>query len=583
MGAAPSPGVGGSGTKRKRVFDFGDSGDSGDEKPAQHDPRQDEQSQRTNGRLAQSRPLAHGCGLGTGSTEEGSLTPACQRTQTFSPRSGPPVPPAKGDAAPVSPQSALVREQQCLDRSNPVSLVDRIFAQGKPEARPKGGQQDRKRKGIYVERGHEDALDELELDDAPPAVGGRACVPEVRDASVRQRQNPKVPMQSSSSQQTQAGSKRLASMSGVDRIWNSSFVSGQHQPGNEGLGVDESLSRSQHGQIFASQDGSFEAGARDAWRQRSMCRQRESADRTDKRMAEEHARSVLLSPPKSAARPGQKSKLRRAIDEWDGDNDEGIDGSEKDAVDSARSSAGWGAERARANGGRGSGNGKLFGMDGSVTSDARIFSNGPRILPGPAGKLGKVHGAGGRSITGQASPLVQEHHVEEQGGSREAREGIASDSIGPLLPLRKIFQAIEQHDVDFAAKSWCKMLSDLDLSPYTATAPSATTVTHQSPLLRFTVASVVRHNYVKKVPRLLVFVKNLSMEDECASATIKDPTGEMKATIHADVLDEEGDALAAGSTLVLRKVTVYNSADGMQHMLIITRNNLVRCFSPEGL
>ena len=28
-----------------------------------------------------------------------------------------------------------------------------------------------------------------------------------------------------------------------------------------------------------------------------------------------------------------------------------------------------------------------------------------------------------------------------------------------------------------------------------------------------------------QVPRLLVFVKTLSMEDECASATIKDPTG----------------------------------------------------------
>ena len=32
--------------------------------------------------------------------------------------------------------------------------------------------------------------------------------------------------------------------------------------------------------------------------------------------------------------------------------------------------------------------------------------------------------------------------------------------------------------------------------------------------------------------------------------------GEMKATIHADVLEEEGEALATGSTLVLRKVCV---------------------------
>jgi len=31
-------------------------------------------------------------------------------------------------------------------------------------------------------------------------------------------------------------------------------------------------------------------------------------------------------------------------------------------------------------------------------------------------------------------------------------------------------------------------------------------------------------------------------------------SGEMKATIHADVVEEEGQALAAGSSLVLRKV-----------------------------
>ena len=34
------------------------------------------------------------------------------------------------------------------------------------------------------------------------------------------------------------------------------------------------------------------------------------------------------------------------------------------------------------------------------------------------------------------------------------------------------------------------------------------------------------------------------------------PAGEMKATIHADVLEEEGDALSSGSCLVLRKVCI---------------------------
>ena len=43
------------------------------------------------------------------------------------------------------------------------------------------------------------------------------------------------------------------------------------------------------------------------------------------------------------------------------------------------------------------------------------------------------------------------------------------------------------------------MLSDLDLEPYTAASPSSALTTGHSSLLRFTVASVTRENFVKKV------------------------------------------------------------------------------------
>ena len=58
---------------------------------------------------------------------------------------------------------------------------------------------------------------------------------------------------------------------------------------------------------------------------------------------------------------------------------------------------------------------------------------------------------------------------------------------------------MDPQDADFSAKSWRKMLSDLDLEPFTAASPSSAQVTPASALLRFTVASVSRENYVKKV------------------------------------------------------------------------------------
>ena len=57
-----------------------------------------------------------------------------------------------------------------------------------------------------------------------------------------------------------------------------------------------------------------------------------------------------------------------------------------------------------------------------------------------------------------------------------------------------------------------------------------------------------------QVPLLRVFVKVLTFNDDSADAILKDPSAEIRATIHGPLLEEEGDALACGSTLVLRKV-----------------------------
>ncbi|EKX32885.1 hypothetical protein GUITHDRAFT_120910 [Guillardia theta CCMP2712] len=122
------------------------------------------------------------------------------------------------------------------------------------------------------------------------------------------------------------------------------------------------------------------------------------------------------------------------------------------------------------------------------------------------------------------------------------------------LPLRRKRASIDPDDADFSSPTWLKMLKDLDIPPFRATSPGATTVTCNHPLVQTTIAQVLKDGYLKKIPKLFAFVKSINLLDDCADAVIKDPTGEMKATIHANVLEEEGDNLTSGSCLVLRKV-----------------------------
>ena len=51
--------------------------------------------------------------------------------------------------------------------------------------------------------------------------------------------------------------------------------------------------------------------------------------------------------------------------------------------------------------------------------------------------------------------------------------------VGCLLPLS--LQEIDPHDADFTAKSWRKMLSDLDLEPFTGHVADLVFFTSSSP------------------------------------------------------------------------------------------------------
>jgi hypothetical protein len=260
----------------------------------------------------------------------------------------------------------------------------------------------------------------------PVSPRGRACVQE------------HAPVQSllakpASAASAQGTSAHRTAKSSVDRIWNeledltdagtkraalTGSQENQHsKSGQFGVGLSERAS--QHEQSLCS-----EQNARDAWREKGarLASQREACS------AEDHARKILLSPLQAAPRQLPASQRSARC-------------SDVEIVELEPHDVGWGAEIARARGGRGAGMRQVHGgarMSGaSVVEDEVSSKDGQRpCVPGPAGKLGRVETGAGRS-DGRVSPALQEQCNGEEGASREVRVGIVVDALGPQLPLKK--------------------------------------------------------------------------------------------------------------------------------------------------
>eukprot|EP00960_Hanusia_phi_P043048 755843-Hanusia_phi.AAC.3 len=86
------------------------------------------------------------------------------------------------------------------------------------------------------------------------------------------------------------------------------------------------------------------------------------------------------------------------------------------------------------------------------------------------------------------------------------------------LPLRRKRGSIDPDDPDFSSPTWLKMLKDLDIPPFKATSPGATTITCSHPLVQATIAQVLKDGYLKKIPKLFAFVKSINLLDDCADA-----------------------------------------------------------------
>jgi len=87
------------------------------------------------------------------------------------------------------------------------------------------------------------------------------------------------------------------------------------------------------------------------------------------------------------------------------------------------------------------------------------------------------------------------------------------------------------------------------------------------------ISQVLQGGWKEKVPTLIALVKACTMVDHNMFVELKDPTGEIQATVHREVLQEH-PTLTIGCALALQKVSVF-SPTPKKHYLNICLNNVI--------
>ena len=418
--------------KRRRVFDFGDADDDSDALGVEEPPSHVRDARPPREEIP---PPSAGNEL-LDSLDESSLTPASQKSH---PSRAPSMPRLAHAAL---QHSSTYSQGRARDSQEPApdaaSIVDRIWRQA---STPSLSAQKRRQGG---EKRAEEELGAVRRQELAPSETHKS--------------------QHHSLQRPSPGSllpgNRPTPSSSVDRLWDEACTaSNRSEPADRGGLLPHPRSRkapgtgAQHGtfsgegeqhdwqqgqnsqqeQGFGSQARPFSA-PRDAWKERE--RQARTHARGDDD-ADHYARQVLLSPPQTSFK-GAKSQRDRcaSIDYVDDEHDV--------------AAGGWGAQSARARGGRAAGMGDGRGGRGvpnaGMPDDHFFADDGPRpCVPGPAGKLGRVEVGAVKGVgVGRVSPVLLHEKGdagdgEEQDASRNMREGIALDVTGPKLPLRRTF------------------------------------------------------------------------------------------------------------------------------------------------
>jgi hypothetical protein len=141
------------------------------------------------------------------------------------------------------------------------------------------------------------------------------------------------------------------------------------------------------------------------------------------------------------------------------------------------------------------------------------------------------------------------------------------------LPLRRKRYIPKPDDSDFQQGSWAKLSADVGI-PLGPFQESNVTFTRISKILSLCPK-------LQRIPVMILHVKSFRLSDDGAFATVKDPSGEMDASIHHLVLDEFKSDLVQGSSLIIRNVSLFTVSPKRQVLNIVLRN--VICVQPPSL
>eukprot|EP00048_Salpingoeca_helianthica_P005379 m.87160 g.87160 ORF g.87160 m.87160 type:complete len:640 (+) comp13581_c2_seq2:148-2067(+) len=138
----------------------------------------------------------------------------------------------------------------------------------------------------------------------------------------------------------------------------------------------------------------------------------------------------------------------------------------------------------------------------------------------------------------------------------------------PKQPQRAA-QADSDDMMDFAGPGWRAMCAALGVHA-------------GDPSILGANIGAVRRGVSTKIPNLVALLKQIKSSDTDASVVLKDPSGEVRGTVHHRAVEMFApDELAVGAVVVLRQVSVFAPSPRSCH-LNITPDNIVQLFTASG-
>ncbi|KAJ1794818.1 hypothetical protein LPJ59_004457 [Coemansia sp. RSA 2399] len=134
-------------------------------------------------------------------------------------------------------------------------------------------------------------------------------------------------------------------------------------------------------------------------------------------------------------------------------------------------------------------------------------------------------------------------------------------------------------DVDFEGGTWMAMLDHLGVAEYNPAV--AKTVICTDSAAEWPIRKVLDLPQSQKVRIMLLQLREIAVADSDASAVVVDPTGEMKASIHYQVMKRFGEYLGAGTSVILKDVVALKLA-GTRPFLVVTEETIEQIFTEKA-